>query len=87
MRQLILVAIFLALLFWQLPNIKAAGNNLDKTFGWGLILIAIAIGILVISIVRGKFASLFFHLNRWLGGAAFLLAIWGIFGFLELGGD
>ncbi|MFC1956413.1 DNA translocase FtsK [Chloroflexota bacterium] len=87
MRQLILIAIFLALLFWQLPNIAVAGASLTKLFGWGLILIAIAIGILVTSVVRGKFGSLFFHLNRWLGGAAFLLAIWGIFGFLELGGD
>ena len=86
-RQLILVAIFLALLFWQLPNIAVAGASLTRLFDWGLILMAIAIGILVISIVQGKFASLIFHLNRWLGGAAFFLAIWGILGFLELGGD
>ena len=33
-RQLILVALMVAFLFWQLPNIAAAAERLRDLFGW-----------------------------------------------------
>jgi len=85
-RQIILLAIILALLFWQWSNIESAAAWVWGLLGWGLLFIAIAIIILVVRIKQRKLTSFIFHFNRWLGGVAFILATWGILGFLKLGG-
>ncbi|HUU65395.1 MAG TPA: hypothetical protein VMW37_04740, partial [Dehalococcoidales bacterium] len=79
-RYLILLAIIGALIFWQ-------RFNLVNTFGWGLLFIAAAVITLIVQIKRRKFSSFFIRLNRWLGTAAFILAIWGILAIFELGGS
>lgn len=86
-RQLILIALILVVLFWQLQNIVEAGERLNEFFGWGLVFIAVAVVILVVQIWRRKLSLFIYHWNRWLGGIAFILAIWGILAFSDLGGE
>jgi S-DNA-T family DNA segregation ATPase FtsK/SpoIIIE len=90
-RRVILLVIVLALLFWQWSRLTAwvnsiAGNTLEL-FGWGLLLIVIAIGILVWMVWQRRLSSLIYHWNQWLGGIAFILAVWGILAFFRLGGS
>ena len=80
-RQMIMLAIILAVLFWQLPNIEAGMGRLSDLFGLGLVFILAAIITLIVMIWRKRFFSGFRHWNRWLGGAAFILAVWGIIAF------
>ncbi len=80
-RQVILLAIILALLFWQSQNILDVAENLVNMFGWGLVFIAAAIIVLVVQIKRRQLASFIFHWHRWLGGIVFILAVWGILAF------
>ncbi|MFC1982280.1 DNA translocase FtsK [Chloroflexota bacterium] len=87
MRQIILVAIILIVLFWQGPNISAGFDRLRELFGWGLVFIATAIIILVVMMWRRKLSPLVRYLNIWLGSVALILAVWGIMGFLGLGGE
>ncbi len=90
-RRLILLALILAVLFWQRSNLISLAIDIrDKIlglFGWGLILIAVAIGILAGVLWRRKLSPLIRHLNQWLGGIAFALAVWGIIAFFNLGGS
>jgi len=79
-RYFILLVIIVALLFWK-------WSNLVELFGGGLVLMAIAVGIVIIWIWRWKLSSFILRGNRWLAGVAFILAIWGILAFLNLGGS
>ncbi len=77
-RQIILLVVIVVLLavFWG--KIEDAIGSLIELFGWGLIFIVAAIITFIVMIWRRKFKSFIFHLNRWLGGIAFILAVWGI---------
>ena len=90
-RRLILLLIFLALLIWQWSNLTSwVGNIASNTwelFGWGLVLIVIALGIMVGVLWYRKLSSLIYHWNQWLGGIAFILAAWGILALFGLGGS
>ncbi|MAF85123.1 MAG: cell division protein FtsK [Dehalococcoidales bacterium] len=90
-RRLILLGIVVALLYWQWSTITSWVSNtwgdIVKLFGWGLLIIAIAVGVLVGLIVERKLPSLVYHWNRWLGGIAFVLVVWGILAFFRLGGS
>jgi len=99
-RRLILVAIILAVIFWQWSTLTLwateAGEKTLQQFGWGLFLIAIAIATLVVVLWQRKLSSLVHHWYRWLGGVALIFAIWGILAFcpgtgalrqVTLGGD
>jgi S-DNA-T family DNA segregation ATPase FtsK/SpoIIIE len=81
-RQLIIIVIIVVLLavFWR--RIEAAIGSLIETFGWGLIFIIAAVITLIVMIWRRKLAPLVFRWNQWLGGIAFILAIWGILAFI-----
>jgi S-DNA-T family DNA segregation ATPase FtsK/SpoIIIE len=80
-RQLILTIIIVVLLavFWD--NIADAFDSLLELFGLGLAFIVAAIITLIVMIWRRKIASFLFCWHRWLGGIAFILAIWGILAF------
>lgn len=80
-RQIILIALFVALLFWQWPNMVSAGVRLFQLLGWGLWLVIIALGVLLVQILRRKASSLIYRFNWWLGGVVFLLAVWGMLAF------
>ncbi len=77
------IGVWTSLLSW-------VGDIIESTlglFGWGLIFILIAIGALAIWLGRRRLSSFLYHGNRWLGSIALILAIWGILGFLNLGGS
>ncbi|GAI00004.1 unnamed protein product, partial [marine sediment metagenome] len=90
-RRLILLVIIISLLFWQWSALTSwAASVRDSTlelFGWGLVFIIIAFGILVGVVWGRRVLSLIYHWNQWLGGIAFILAIWGILAFFGLGGS
>jgi len=86
-RQLILIAVIVVLLYVFWGKIVDAAESLVKLFGWGLVFIAVAFVTLVVRIWRRKLASFIFHWHRWLGSIAFILAVWGILAFFRLGGD
>jgi len=87
MRQIILVALIVVLLFVFRDSIASAGAGLFKLFGWGLLFIAAAIITIIVQLKRRKLASFILRGNRWLAGVAFILAIWGILAFFNLGGS
>jgi len=84
-RYIILIAIVLGLLFWQLSALISLATDIgDKIlglFGWGLLLIVIAIVTVVGVLWRRKLSPFIYHWNQWLGGIALALAVWGIFAF------
>ena len=75
----------MALLWWQWATLVSWADNIAgsvwEQFGWGLFFIIIAVGTLVVVLWRQKLLSLFRHWNKWLGGAALILAVWGILAF------
>jgi len=89
--RLILLAVVVALLFWQWSNITAwvgsTWGGIVGLLGWGLLFIIIAICVLIGLIVRRKLSLLVYRWNRWLGGIAFTFAVWGILAFAGLGGS
>ncbi|MCL0094626.1 DNA translocase FtsK [Dehalococcoidales bacterium] len=85
----ILLVIILGLLLWRgevIALLAGIGDKILELFGWGLVLILIAIGSLAWVLWRGK-SSLIYHWNQWLGGIAFILAGWGILSLFNLGGS
>ncbi len=97
--RLILILIVIAILYWQWPAITAWAiafkDSIVNLFGWGLILIAIAVVILIgviwqqklfSAMHRWKLFSIARHWNQWLGGIALVLGIWGILAFFDVGG-
>ena len=86
-RQLIMLAIIVVLLavFWE--SIVDFGNNLLDLFGWGLIFIVAAVLSLILLIWRRWARLLYSRWYRWLAAIAFILAIWGILAFPDLGGE
>ncbi|MFC1950502.1 DNA translocase FtsK [Chloroflexota bacterium] len=89
--QLMVLAIIVGLLFWQRSVLISWVNNIANTvwelFGWGLLLIVIIIVTLIGVLWRWKLSSMFYHWNRYLGGIALALAIWGVVAFFDLGGN
>jgi S-DNA-T family DNA segregation ATPase FtsK/SpoIIIE len=62
-------------------------EDLYDFFGWGLLFIAAAIITFIVQVKRRKVLSFVLRLNRWLGAAAFVLAVWGILAIFDLGGE
>jgi S-DNA-T family DNA segregation ATPase FtsK/SpoIIIE len=77
-RWLILLVIITAVVSWQWKNITSL-------FGWGFVFLVIAFGTLVVVVWRRKILSVIYHWNQWLGGVAFILAVWGILAFFPGG--
>ncbi|MBA7474219.1 hypothetical protein ES707_09567 [subsurface metagenome] len=81
-RRIILAGIIVALLYWWWSPLSSwVGSIADETvrqLGWGLLVIVIAVGTTVGILWRRKLSSLIYHWNRWLGGIALTLAVWGI---------
>ena len=90
-RGLIAVIIIVALLSWHWSTISAWASDVrDGTvdlFGWGLLLLILAFITLVVGAWRWGVPSLIYHWNQWLGGGAFILVIWGILAFPDVGGS
>ena len=86
-RYLVLVVIVVVVFLWQSATLDSWADNIWNLFGWGLILIAIAIGGLVWLTWRRKLSSLIYRWNQWLACIACIFAAWGILALFELGGD
>jgi S-DNA-T family DNA segregation ATPase FtsK/SpoIIIE len=94
-RRPILLVIVLAVLFWQWNNIASWFDGIAEStlglFGWGLVLIALAV-IITIGIIFRRQISAFavrwklYQWNKVLAAAAFLFAVWGILALFGLGG-
>jgi len=95
-RRLILLVAIVAVLFWQwsaltswVASIKGSALEL---FGWGLVLIAIAVIIIIGMLWRRQLSALarrwrLYQWNKWLGAIAFILTIWGTLALFKLGGS
>ncbi|MDD4876658.1 MAG: DNA translocase FtsK, partial [Dehalococcoidales bacterium] len=95
-RRFILVVIIAAILFWQWSRLVSwTGGIRDDVvdlFGWGLILLIIAVFVIVGMIWRRRLSDLAYrwklHLwNLWLGIIAFFMASWGILALYDMGGS
>ncbi|MFH1169926.1 MAG: DNA translocase FtsK, partial [Chloroflexota bacterium] len=82
-RQLIMLAVILAVLFWQKQNITAAGTSLVEALGWGLVFLVSAVAILAVQLWRRRPGTFITRWNRWLGGAVIAMAVWGILAFFQ----
>ena len=80
-RQLLITAVIVVLLALYWDNIRDGLNSLIDLFGVGLAFIVIAIIILIVLTWKRALSTLLFRWYRWLGGIAFVLAIWGILAF------
>ena len=78
-RRLILIVIILVLLY-------ALWGNILTLFGYGLIIMAIALGLLVWMAWRRRFSVVKQRWNWVLGGISLALAVWGILSLFALGG-
>ncbi len=83
MRQLIMTVIIVVLLFVFRQSLSDFFDTLREFFGWGLLFIFAAIVAIITMIWRRNFGTLFRRWNRWLGGIAFVLAVWGILGAVD----
>jgi DNA segregation ATPase FtsK/SpoIIIE, S-DNA-T family len=87
--SLIIFVIIIGLVWWQWPNITSWVTNTSlgiiQTFGWGILLMALAIlAIVEVSLVKPRlFLS---YWNKWIGGILIFVSIWGILGLGRGGG-
>jgi S-DNA-T family DNA segregation ATPase FtsK/SpoIIIE len=79
-RRLILIVIVVVLLY-------VLWGRIFTLFGYGLIIIAIALGSLVWVAWRRQFSVVRHRWNWVLGGISLACAVWGILAFFELGGS
>jgi S-DNA-T family DNA segregation ATPase FtsK/SpoIIIE len=86
---IVLVAIVAVVLLWStITNwVENTANNIWDTFGWGLVIIAVAVLTLVWLGWRRKLLSLFRRWYQWLGAIALAMAAWGILSLRDLGGN
>ena len=81
-RRLILVVVVAILLYVWGEQIWA---GLLASFGWGLVILTIALVLLVWVAWRGQFSAVKQRWNWVLGGISLALAVWGILSFFTLG--
>jgi S-DNA-T family DNA segregation ATPase FtsK/SpoIIIE len=87
-RRIIMVVVIIALMaiFWG--GISSAYSDLVRLFGWGLVFILGAFITLVVLVWRRRLDTLARYWNYWLGGVAFVFAVWGVMGLVndDIGG-
>ncbi len=84
------LVVIVVLLFWQWSALTSwAGGmvaNTARLFGWGLVLVLAAAGVIVGLSSSRKLSLFIYRWNRWLGGIAFGLVAWGVLAIWGLGG-
>ncbi len=78
-RRLILIVVIAVLLY-------AIWDRMVALFGYGLIIIAIALGLLIWMVWQQRFSIVRQRWNRILGSISLACAVWGILAFFEVGG-
>jgi S-DNA-T family DNA segregation ATPase FtsK/SpoIIIE len=79
-RNIILIIIVIGLLAGFHNSLEDFFKNLLTQLGWGALFVLAAIITLIMLAWQNRLGSLVRHWNRWLGGIAFVLAVWGILG-------
>ncbi len=79
----VLVSAFAVSIYWFRASIAATATNLLSLFGFGLIVIALAIGITVYLIRHNPFVKLLKQWNCFVGGALLVLVVWGFLSFFS----
>jgi S-DNA-T family DNA segregation ATPase FtsK/SpoIIIE len=77
-RLTAMVIVVIVLLAVFQGSLEAAFASLMTLFGWGFAFIVGAFITLIVLAWRRRLGSLVFRFNRWLGGAVYILAVWGI---------
>ncbi len=78
-RRILLVVAFVVLLYFLWGGVFAL-------FGWGVVMVIIALGLLLWAMTRGQLSAVRHWWNWVMGGICLMLAVWGILGLSELGG-
>ncbi len=86
-RNIIFLIIVFVLLAVFRDSLSVFFADLRELFGWGVVFLLGAVITLITLVWRRQLGSLVRHWNRWLGGIAFLLAVWGILGSFNAPGD
>ncbi|MFB0557352.1 MAG: DNA translocase FtsK [Dehalococcoidia bacterium] len=82
-RRLILVVVIIALLYLFAPSLATWGTSMLTLFGLGLVITAIALGVIIWVIWGGHFSASVRRWNWFFGGALLALAIWGALSFFS----
>ena len=86
---MLVIAVVGILIYWQWQNITGwfSGTTVGITqlFGWGLILVVLAI-LTFIVVILSKPVLLLRYWNRWIGLLILLVAVWGILAFIPSSG-
>jgi DNA segregation ATPase FtsK/SpoIIIE and related proteins len=82
-RLILIVVIVAALCLWG----DVAWESTLALFGYGLVIIAIALGVLIWVIWRGHFRASIKKWNWFLGGISLALATWGVLSIFNFGGN
>jgi S-DNA-T family DNA segregation ATPase FtsK/SpoIIIE len=82
-RNIIVIAIVIGLLAGFHARLDNFYHHLLISLGWGIIFVAAALIVLIALAWRSQLSLLVRHWNHWLGGIAFIMAIWGILGIIE----
>ncbi len=83
------IAALVRLVPWEVPGnwiVDAATDNWEL-FGWGLVIIAVAVASVAVIIWTRRWSLLVRRWNHFLGWIAILFAAWGILGLLDSGGS
>jgi S-DNA-T family DNA segregation ATPase FtsK/SpoIIIE len=81
---LLVVLIIASIVYWQWEGISSwvseTAIGITQVFGWGLVLIVLAV--LTLTVVILTYPRVLWHFwNRWIGGLIVLAAVWGILAF------
>jgi S-DNA-T family DNA segregation ATPase FtsK/SpoIIIE len=79
-RNIIFIVIVIVLLAVFRESLDGFFQDLRSLFGWGVLFLLAAVIALITLIWQRQLGSLVRYWYRWLGGIAFVLAIWGILG-------
>ena len=84
-RRLILIVVIIGLLYYFRLRLvswtTAAWEDILASFGFGLIIMVIALGIVIWVIWRGHFSAAVRRWNWFVGGILLALAVWGVLSF------
>ena len=83
--RFILILVIVGLLYLLYPVLVEAGAGILGLFGLGLVLIAIAVGVIVWLVTGRHFSLLTRRWNRFVGGTILAIAIWGALSFFSAG--
>ncbi|MGD0794443.1 MAG: DNA translocase FtsK [Dehalococcoidales bacterium] len=87
MRQILMVAVIIALVAIFRNYLNNAANNALELLGWGTVFLVAAAVTLIILGWQRRLGLLFYRWNRWLGGIAYILAAWGILATIDFSND